>query len=61
MNLSTLGLDRAATVLIILVLGGYGRLYGAFIGAIAYMALSHFLAKALSDRLAARPRAPARR
>jgi branched-chain amino acid transport system permease protein len=44
-NLSTLGLDRAATVLIILVLGGYGRLYGAFIGAIAYMALSHFLAK----------------
>jgi len=45
-NLSTLGLDRAATVLIILVLGGYGRIYGAFIGAVAYMALSHFLAKA---------------
>jgi branched-chain amino acid transport system permease protein len=44
-NLSTLGLDRAATVLIILVLGGYGRLYGAFIGAIAYVALSHFLSK----------------
>jgi branched-chain amino acid transport system permease protein len=44
-NLTTLGLDRAATVLIILVLGGYGRLYGAFIGAVAYMALSHFLAR----------------
>jgi branched-chain amino acid transport system permease protein len=44
-NLSTLGLDRAATVLIILVLGGYGRLYGAFAGAVAYMVLSHFLAK----------------
>jgi branched-chain amino acid transport system permease protein len=44
-NLATLGLDRAATVLIILVLGGYGRLYGAFVGAVAYMALSHFLAK----------------
>jgi len=44
-NLTTLGLDRAATVLIILVLGGYGRLYGAFIGAVVYMALSHFLAK----------------
>ncbi len=29
-NMSTLSLDRAATVLIILVLGGYGRLYGAF-------------------------------
>jgi branched-chain amino acid transport system permease protein len=38
-------LDCAATVLIILVLGGYGRLYGAFIGAVAYMALSHYLAK----------------
>ena len=44
-NLSTLGLDRAATVLIILVLGGYGRLYGAFVGAIAYMVLAHFLSK----------------
>ncbi len=44
-NLTSLGLDRAATVLIILVLGGYGRLYGAFVGAVVYMALSHFLAK----------------
>ena len=44
-NLGTLGLDRAATVLIILVLGGHGRLYGAFVGAIAYMTLSHFLSK----------------
>jgi len=44
-NLGTLGLDRAATVLIILALGGHGRLYGAFIGAAAYMMLSHFLSK----------------
>jgi branched-chain amino acid transport system permease protein len=44
-NLSALGLDRAATVLIVLVLGGYGRLYGAFVGAVAYLALSHFLAR----------------
>src|SRR5262249_48073571 len=44
-NLGTLGLDRAATVLIILVLGGPGRLYGAFVGAVAYMVLAHFLAK----------------
>lgn len=44
-NMSTLSLDRAATVLIILVLGGYGRLYGAFVGAVAYMVLSHYLAK----------------
>jgi len=44
-NLSALGLDRAATVLIILILGGYGRLYGAFIGAVVYLALEHFLAQ----------------
>jgi branched-chain amino acid transport system permease protein len=44
-NLSALGLDRAATVLIILILGGYGRLYGAFVGAVAYLALEHFLAQ----------------
>jgi branched-chain amino acid transport system permease protein len=45
-NLSSLGLDRAATVLIVLVLGGYGRLYGAFIGAVLYLSLSHFLSRA---------------
>jgi branched-chain amino acid transport system permease protein len=44
-NLSALGLDRAATVLIILILGGYGRLYGAFVGAVAYLVLSHFLSR----------------
>jgi branched-chain amino acid transport system permease protein len=44
-NLSALDLDRAATVFIVLILGGYGRLYGAFVGAVAYMALEHFLAK----------------
>ncbi len=44
-NLSVLSLDRAATVLIILVLGGFGRLYGAIVGAIAYMVLAHYLAK----------------
>jgi branched-chain amino acid transport system permease protein len=44
-NLGALGLDRAAAVLIILILGGYGRLYGAFVGAVAYMVLSHFLAR----------------
>ena len=44
-NLSALDLDRAATVLIILILGGYGRLYGAFLGAVVYLALEHFLAR----------------
>jgi branched-chain amino acid transport system permease protein len=44
-NLGALSLDRAATVFIILILGGYGRLYGAFVGAVAYMVLAHFLAR----------------
>jgi branched-chain amino acid transport system permease protein len=44
-NLSALGLDRAATVLIVLILGGHGRLYGAFVGAVVYLALEHFLAQ----------------
>jgi len=44
-NLSVLGLDRAATVLIVLILGGYGRLYGAFLGAVVYMTLAHYLSK----------------
>ena len=45
-NLAVLGLDRAAGVLIILILGGYGRLYGAFVGALAYLLLEHTLSKA---------------
>ena len=45
-NLAVLGLERAAGVMIILILGGYGRLYGAIIGAIAYLVLEHLLAKA---------------
>ena len=45
-NQTFLSLERSAAVIIILILGGYGRLYGAFVGAIAYMALSHFLSKA---------------
>ena len=45
-NLAALSFDRAATILVILIIGGAGRLYGAFIGAIAYVVLSSFLAKA---------------
>jgi branched-chain amino acid transport system permease protein len=45
-NLAVLGLERSAGVMIVLILGGYGRLYGAFIGAVAYMFLEHVLAKA---------------
>jgi branched-chain amino acid transport system permease protein len=45
-NLAVLSLERAAGVLIILILGGYGRLYGAFVGALAYLLLEHTLSKA---------------
>ncbi len=45
-NLAVLGLERSAGVMIVLILGGYGRLYGAFVGAVAYMVLEHVLAKA---------------
>ena len=45
-NLATLGLERAAGVPIVLILGGFGRMYGAFVGAIAYLVLEHTLAKA---------------
>jgi branched-chain amino acid transport system permease protein len=45
-NLAVLGLERSAGVMIVLILGGYGRLYGAFVGAIVYMVLEHLLAKA---------------
>jgi len=45
-NLAVLGLERSAGVMIVLILGGYGRLYGAFVGAIVYMVLEHTLAKA---------------
>ncbi|MDH4095193.1 MAG: branched-chain amino acid ABC transporter permease [Betaproteobacteria bacterium] len=45
-NLAVLGLERAAGVLIILILGGHGRLYGAFVGAVVYMVLEHTLSKA---------------
>jgi branched-chain amino acid transport system permease protein len=33
-------------VLIVLILGGYGHLYGAFVGAVAYMVLERTLANA---------------
>jgi branched-chain amino acid transport system permease protein len=45
-NLAVLSLERSAGVMIVLILGGYGRLYGAFVGAIVYMLLEDVLAKA---------------
>ncbi len=44
-TLDVLSLERAATVLIVLILGGYGRLYGGFLGATVYLVLEDELAK----------------
>ena len=44
--LPTLSFEKSGDILIILILGGYGRLYGAFIGAPLYMVLQDQLAKA---------------
>lgn len=44
-NLETLALDKSAGVLIMLILGGYGRLHGAFIGVAIYLTLEHTLSK----------------
>jgi branched-chain amino acid transport system permease protein len=41
-GLGVLALDTSVDVLVMLVLGGIGSLYGAFIGAPAYMLLKHF-------------------
>ena len=46
---ATLGVfdfDRSAGVMIILILGGTGRLYGAFAGGVIYMLLEDYLSKA---------------
>ena len=43
-GLDTFSIERSASVLIILVLGGAGRLYGGLIGAIVYMTLHEVFA-----------------
>ncbi|PCI73660.1 branched-chain amino acid ABC transporter permease [Candidatus Dependentiae bacterium] len=44
-TLDVLSFVRSGTVLIVLVLGGTGRLYGAFVGAIVYILVEDELAK----------------
>jgi branched-chain amino acid transport system permease protein len=44
-GLEVLGFPRSAEVLIMLVLGGTGRLYGAFVGAGLFMLMQDFLAR----------------
>ena len=42
-GLDTLGFERSASVLIMLVLGGAGRLYGGFWGSAVFLCLQHLL------------------
>lgn len=43
-SIDVLGFGRSAEVLLVLILGGAGRLYGALVGAIVFVALHHVLA-----------------
>jgi len=44
-TLSVFDFDNSAKVMIMLILGGTGRLYGAFIGAVVYMVLEDYFSK----------------
>src|SRR5690606_40342777 len=43
-GLEMIGFNRSAEILIVLILGGTGRLYGGIIGAILYMCVHEFFA-----------------
>ena len=45
MTLGVFDFDQSAAVLMMLILGGAGWLYGAFVGAVLYMVLQNELAK----------------
>jgi ABC-type branched-subunit amino acid transport system permease subunit len=44
--LDVVSFERAGFVLVMLILGGAGRMYGAFLGALVYMLLEHYVSKA---------------
>ena len=44
-TVEVLDFSRSGTILVILILGGLGRLYGAFVGAVVYMVLEDELAR----------------
>ena len=44
-DLNVLSLDLSASVLVMLVLGGLGRLYGAIVGVVFYMLIHNIAAK----------------
>ncbi|HEX9396082.1 MAG TPA: branched-chain amino acid ABC transporter permease [Burkholderiales bacterium] len=44
-GLNVLGLEPSGDILVMLILGGVGRLYGAFIGPVVYLVAQDYLAK----------------
>jgi branched-chain amino acid transport system permease protein len=44
-GLNVLGLEPSGDLLVMLILGGVGRLYGAFVGPIVYLTAQDYLAK----------------
>src|SRR4029079_11620061 len=44
-GLNVLGLEAAGDLLVMLILGGVGRLYGAFVGPVIYLIAQDYLAK----------------
>ena len=48
-GLNVLGLEPSGDVLVMLILGGVGRLYGAFIGPVVYLIAQDYLAKAYPE------------
>jgi branched-chain amino acid transport system permease protein len=45
-GLEAFGFERSASVLIMLVLGGPGKLYGAWLGSALFLVLQHLLSEA---------------
>ena len=48
-SLDMISFERSAIVVVMLILGGLGHLYGAFLGAGVYIAFEHFVAKAYPE------------
>jgi len=44
-TLTVFDFDNSAKVMVMLILGGTGRLYGAFVGAVVYMVLEDYFSK----------------
>ena len=58
-TLTVFDFDNSAKVMVMLILGGTGRLYGAFLGAAVYMILEDYFSKLSPTFLAARHRSAA--